>query len=207
MRLRHKKWTSSVLEENKDIVIPLKGITSKSLESFTDIEIGCGLGGFLKDLVLLNPDKRYLGIEVNINAFASLVKKMKDIKEKDNFSVINAPFERVIPYLKSSSIDNIYINFPDPWIKKRQYQRRLSYPYFLKEYYRILKPGGKIFFRTDNLDLFSASISYFMLTPLFDLTISYPFYSEKVDYLPSTEYERKFREKGVSISLITGIKK
>ena len=103
--------------------------------------------------------------------------------------------------------NNIYINFPDPWIKKRQYQRRLSYPYFLKEYYRILKPGGKIFFRTDNLDLFNASISYFMLTPLFDLTISYPFYSEKVDYLPSTEYERKFREKGVSISLITGIKK
>ena len=77
----------------------------------------------------------------------------------------------------------------------------------LKEYYRLLKKGGKLYFRTDNAELFTDSVNYFKEVDLYDIEVIEPFFSENVDYLPPTEYERKFREKGVDIHLLIATKR
>lgn len=208
MRLRHKKWTDKVLDENKDIGLYLEDTNQDTFKSIDYLEIGSGLGQFLLSLATNNPNKNCLGVEINKNAFASALKKASTYKEEaKNFKFINSSIDKLLPLIDDKSIENIYINFPDPWPKKRQQRRRLSYGTYLKEYHRILKDDGRLYFRTDNIDLFNDSIEYFKDSDLFSFQIIQPFLSENVDYLPASEYEKKFREKGVMINLLIASKK
>lgn len=203
MRLRHRKWSNDVLLDNKDIARNLEDFSPESIATFDNLEIGSGCGGFLLEVCKLHPEEKYLGVEINRNAFAIAVKKASEVKEeRQNFLLLNAPIERIFPLIQDHQLNNIYLNFSDPWPKKRQMHRRLSYPTRLKEYLRILKEDGTLYFRTDNASLFEDTIEYFKEVDLYDFTIIEPFYSEKVDYLPPTEYETKFREKGVDIHLL-----
>lgn len=207
MRLRHRSWTKEVLEGNKDISRSFAELKEDSLKEFDHLEIGCGLGGFLLSLSKEDPSGKYLGVEVSLNAFAAAVKKASAVKkDQKNFLIVHAPIERLFPYLPTGRLEAIYINFPDPWPKKRQVHRRLSSPKLLKEYHRLLKRGGKIYFRTDNAPLFEDSTESFVDSGLFKVETVVPFLSETVDFLPSTEYERKFREKGLPIHLLIATK-
>ena len=203
MRLRHKKWTDSVLNENKDISSFLEELDLEKLNKSNSIEVGCGLGGFILSLIKDNPNKFFLGVEINKNAFASCVKKLSSIKEEyTNFYIVNSPIEKLFEKLNDNQFDNIYINFPDPWPRKREHKRRLTYPTRLTEYNRILKKEGTIYFRSDNIDLFNDSVEYFKQSKLFDIKIISPFYVEKESIIPTTEYEQKFRSLGVKINLL-----
>lgn len=207
MRLRHKKWQDRVLGENRDIGKDLSTFDPESVKNYSRLEIGSGCGGFLIDRAKKNPDKNFLGVEINQTAFAIAVKKASDEKEKvKNFTFLNSPIERIFPLIGDGQLDAIFINFPDPWPKKRQRKRRLSYPDRLKEYYRRLKQGGKIYFRTDNASLFADSVGYFKTVELYSLQIIEPFEVEKQDVLSPTEYETKFRTKGVPIHLLIATK-
>jgi tRNA (guanine-N7-)-methyltransferase len=208
MRLRHRKWADEVLEANKDIARNLSDFDSESIPTFDNLEIGSGQGGFLLEVSKLKPQERYLGVEINRNAFALAVKHLANVKEDhSNFLILNAPIERVFPLMKEEQLNCIYLNFSDPWPKKKQHHRRLTYPTLQKEYHRILKKDGVLYFRTDNVDLFHDSVEYFQETGLFDIQIIEPFYSENVDYLPPTEYEKKFRAQGVEIHVLIAHKK
>ena len=208
MRLRHRSWSDRIVSENKDLGIRLEDLSEESLKGFDRLEIGSGLGGFLLACSERFPESRILGVEVAYNAFATALKKLSPHKDRQkNFLLVNAPIEKIFPYLPGDCLDAIYINFPDPWPKKRQQHRRLSSIPLQHEYYRLLKSGGKLYFRTDNVALFEDSVAYFQKCGLFDIETISPFYSEKVDFLPSTEYERKFRSLGVDIHLIIATKK
>lgn len=208
MRLRHKKWADQLLKENSDISANIVDLDKTIISSFTSLEIGCGCGMFLLSLAMENKNEKYLGVEVNKNAFAIAVKKASSVKdETDNFYFVQSPIEKLFEFFLDMQLNNIYINFPDPWPKVRQQHRRLTYPDKLKEYYRILKDDGKIYFRTDNKFLFSDSVAYFKSSDLYDIEIIEPFYSENVSYLPSTEYEKKFRDLNVDIHLLIASKK
>jgi tRNA (guanine-N7-)-methyltransferase len=207
-RLRHRKWTDDVLSANKDIGKDLSTFGEADLSQYSNLEIGCGEGGFLLRISKAHPEERYLGIEIDKNAFAMAVKHGSEVKkEQTNFLLLNAPVERIMSVFKDKQFQNIYINFPDPWPKKKQQKRRLSYPTNLKDYVRILKDDGTIYFRTDNDNLFLDSIGYFNSTDAYDIQVLNPFFSEKYDFLPTTEYETKFRAKGMPIHLIIARKK
>ena len=210
MRLRHRKWTDRVLNENTDIGKNLNDLyaSKEVLKEYKNLEIGCGLAGFILELSRRHPETNYLGVEINKNAFATAVKKGSAVKDtQKNFLLVNAPIERLFPLFDENQFDNLYLNFSDPWPKKHQHHRRLTYPTFQKEYLRILKDGGTLYFRTDNSELFQDSVGYFKEAGLFDFEVIEPFYSENVDYLPPTEYETKFREKGFDIHLLIAHKK
>ena len=148
MRLRHKKWQDRVLTENQDIGKDLSSFDPESVKDYQRLEIGSGCGGFLLDMAKKQPEKQFLGVEINQTAFAIAVKKASGEKEEaKNFTFLNSPIERIFPLVQDEQLESIFINFPDPWPKKRQRKRRLSYPDRLKEYYRRLKKGGKIYFR------------------------------------------------------------
>ena len=203
MRLRHRQWADQVLEENKDIARNLSDFDPEQIKTFKNLEIGSGCGGFILELAKRNPENNYLGVEINRNAFALAVKKAAEVKkEQKNFFLLNAPIERIFPLIEDHQLDNLYLNFSDPWPKKKQKHRRLTYPTRLREYIRILSEDGTLYFRSDNIDLINDSLEYYNEVGLYDIEIIQPFYSEQVDYLPPTEYETKFREKGVQINLL-----
>ena len=208
MRLRHKKWTDKVLSENKDISSFLEEVDLNKLNKANSIEIGCGLGGFILSLTKDNKDKFFLGVEINKNAFASCVKKLSSIKDEySNFYIVNSPIEKLFEKLRDNQFDNIYINFPDPWPRKREHKRRLTYPTRLTEYNRILNKEGTIYFRSDNVALFNDSVEYFNKSNLFNIKVISPFIVEKENIIPTTEYEQKFRAQNININLLIEKKK
>jgi len=210
MRLRHRKWTEPVLKAHKDIGMDLTEADPSFLKTFPNVEIGAGEGGFLLALSQEHPDERFLGVEINRNAFAMAVKHGAEAVEKGqakNFFFLQAPIQRIFSLFPDASLDHLYINFPDPWPKKKHHRRRLSYPPYLKEYYRMLKPGGVLYFRTDNSELFEDSQGYFQEDGEFDVEVVSPFDSTLNPILPTTEYETKFRARGVTIHLLIARKK
>ena len=102
-----------------------------------------------------------------------------------------------------NSVDAIYINFCDPWGKKGYAKRRLTHIGFLDMYSRILIPGGKIHFKTDNRELFDFSLEQVEISK-FDL--EYKTYDLHASDMNSqnieTEYERNFTEKGFKINML-----
>ena len=208
MRLRHKKWTDRVLNENLDIANNLENINLEKIKKCNNLEIGCGQGGFLLEMSKNNPNDFFLGVEINRNAFAMAVKHASAVKEEiKNFYIVNSPIEKLFELFNNQQMQNIYINFPDPWPRKKEHRRRLSYIDKLNEYNKFLAKGGNIYFRTDNVDLFNDSTNYFKECNLFKIKIISPFYSEKVNYLSTTEYEQKFLGLGININLIIATKK
>ena len=97
-------------------------------------------------------------------------------------------------------IDRIYINFCDPWPKKRHAKRRLTHTRFLEMYREILKPDGEIFFKTDNRGLFDYSLEQFSAENMILRDVTNNLHENEPPDNIRTEYETKFSEQGVSIN-------
>lgn len=113
------------------------------------LELGCGKGEYTVGLAKNFPEKNYLGIDIKgarIWAGAS-----QALEEK----LINVGFLRIrIDWIEmcfnSNEVDEIWITFPDPQIKKNRTTKRLTHPIFLKKYNNILKLNSKIHLKTDS---------------------------------------------------------
>lgn len=113
------------------------------------IEIGPGRGDFLFHLAENNPDKTIYGIEIKSLRFDKLIKR-RDKRNLKNIKLILADAAAAIPELfPDESVEEIYVNFPDPWPKRRHSKNRLLQAPFLNECARVLKPNGTLLFTTD----------------------------------------------------------
>ena len=103
--------------------------------------------------------------------------------------------------LKDESVNTLFLNFSDPWPKKRHTKRRLTANSYLDSYYRILKKGGKLIFKTDNSDLFAFSVENMEVSEFKVVSIDNN-YDGKDPFDVQTEYELSFRDEGTSIHRI-----
>lgn len=113
------------------------------------LDIGCGKGHFLADMASKNPDKNFLAIEIYKKGLRNTKKKIQT-RELTNVRII--PFEAhfiLSNCFHSGEISEIYINFPDPWPKKKHWKRRLINPQFIKILYPLLEEKGRINIATD----------------------------------------------------------
>ncbi len=122
------------------------------------IEIGFGNGVYISNLAKLFPDKNFLGIEVSGESIKKLVKRIRKENLKNVYCVKMDAYWFFYLFLDDNSVDQIYINFPDPWPKKRHAERRLTKIENLYLFSKKLKPNGFIQFKTDDLDLFNYTI-------------------------------------------------
>ena len=97
-------------------------------------------------------------------------------------------------------VDRFFLNFCDPWPKKRHYKRRLTYRGFLEKYRHLLKQGGELHFKTDNRPLFDFSLKEFEAAELPVRDVSYDLHAENRPDNIMTEYERKFSGFGEKIN-------
>lgn len=100
---------------------------------------------------------------------------------------------------KKDKVDRIYINFCNPWPKPRHNKKRLTYPTQLEKYKIFLKKGGEIYFKTDDENLFNASIKYFEQEGFEIISKTYDLHKEPIweDNI-ETEHEKMFEEQGIT---------
>ena len=194
MRTKFKAWAEPFINEHPEVMCPFD-----ALNSFKDyyLEIGSGKGQFLLEMAKKYPDIIFIGVEMNITCAGFTAKKLVE-NEIKNATLVRANAQVRTPTIKDDSVEGIFLNFSDPWPKKRHAKRRLTSNNFLLEYYRILKHGAKLIFKTDNLDLFNYSLEMIQESP-FKLVEANFSYDGKAEFDAMTEYEENFRELGQPI--------
>ncbi|MFP4929043.1 tRNA (guanosine(46)-N7)-methyltransferase TrmB, partial [Staphylococcus pseudintermedius] len=200
MRMRNKPWAESYLTEHNDIV-DLEAVHAHQVSEWFErqqpihIEVGSGMGKFITTLAQQNPHINYVAIERDKNVMIRVLDKVREhnltnIKLLCNDAVI------LTDYFRQGEVDRIYLNFSDPWPKKRHAKRRLTYRSFLALYQQILREDGELHFKTDNRGLFAYSLESMSQFGMYFTKINLNLHQEdEGDNIP-TEYEHKFAEKG-----------
>ncbi len=202
MRIRTKKWSRPYLVKNSDKYLSKDNIEEELLKNALEherifLEIGTGKGDFIVKLAKENPDIFFIGVEKNVTVAAIALRKVIN-EELDNVLIAIYDIEKLFPSLEDGKFERIYLNFSDPWPKKRHEKRRLTYPTFIKEYYRLLKDDGKVCLKTDNLNFFTYSLGNFR-TYKWKIPYTSYTYNGKAELDAPTEYEINFRKDGIKI--------
>ena len=199
MRLRKIKGATDRINLSNYIVKDYKEYKGKFKTLFNNdnpihVEIGMGKGNFIIGKALANPDINFIGIEKFDSVLVRAVEKVDELN-LPNLKLIMMDAKELNEVF-DKEIDTLYLNFSDPWPKKRHALRRLTSITFLKEYDNIFKSKKTIIQKTDNRKLFEYSLMSFVDYGYKIEEISLDLYKDEiVDNIP-TEYEIKYRDKG-----------
>lgn len=169
------------------------------------LEIGMGKGNFLLGMCLNHPNINYIGVEKYSSVICSAIKKINEY-ELDNLKILNIDIMNIPQYLYGK-IKTIYLNFSDPWPKKRNTKRRLTSENFLKLYDNLFKDEKHIILKTDNDDFYEFSKESLLSYGYKIINETYDLHNSDITDSPKTEYEEKFSSQGVKIKYIEVIKK
>src|SRR5699024_8082086 len=159
------------------------------------IEIGTGMGTFITELAKRNPDKNYVGIELDKKVMIREHEKVQEL-ELANVRLVLLDANAIKEYFSEGEVDRIYRNFSDTWQKKSHEQQRLTFRSCLDQYRQTMKPDGELHVKTDNRGLFEYSlISLNRFGMDFHEVILDLHETEPEDNI-RTEYEEKFSAKG-----------
>ena len=214
MRIRFKPWARPELEASEfyiDNPEEYKGVWKKLFNNNNPIylELGCGKGGFISQLAVYNPDINFIAIDL-VDAMLGLAKRNIEEQYKlanreiDNIYITRYDIERINNILsKEDKIERIYINFCNPWPRGKHKKRRLTHTRQLEQYKEFLAEGAKIYFKTDDDELFNESSTYFKESGFkiekytYDLETDINFW-ENIE----TEHEKMFKEEGIKIKAL-----
>lgn len=209
MRMRKKKNLEPRLERCEDVTIQnpeeLRGqwLTLKPDARKICLEIGCGKGRFITTLAGQNPDILYVALEREKGAIVMAMEKVK-AQELSNVRFIIGDAAELCNYFADAEIDDIYVNFCDPWTKRHREKRRLTHRNFLALYRRIMKPSGHFYFKTDNVELFDFSEAELPDFGMELLTVTRDLHATDIPNI-MTEYEERFSSQGVKINYIEAV--
>lgn len=118
------------------------------------LEIGCGEADYTVEMAKLFPDRNFVGIDFKGARIYLGARRALD-EEINNAAFLWIRAEFLPEFFKTKKIEEIFITFPEPHIKRRSENRRLISPKFLNVYRQILIPGGHIHLKTDDDFLFN----------------------------------------------------
>lgn len=198
MRLRNVKNAREIVSNHNLVVTKNPFDNSKPLH----IEIGTGKGDFIISKAKLHPEINFIGIEKYESVLIRALNKVEDIPENLRFMCFDAI--KITDYF-NNNVDQIYLNFSDPWPKKKHSKRRLTSPNFLDLYNQISKDNINIKMKTDNKGLFAYSLETLNNNNFHfnEVNLDLP-----IDFEDNvvTEYENKFRTQGVTINYLDATK-
>ena len=201
MRTKYKQWAVDYVDEHPEMALAKFDINDKFFQEKPVIfEVGSGKGDFIAAISLAHPEYNYLAIE-RVKTVAGIMCKKLVEQGNQNVRVFPWNVELLFEEIKEGFVHSIYVNHADPWPKARHEKRRLTFITFLEQYYRILRKGGRLYFKTDNDGLYEYTKEEIKLTKFKIVSDeeNYQFDSE-TDFI--TEYENKFRSVGKSIHRI-----
>ena len=162
------------------------------------VEVGCGKGKFTAETAQANPDVLLIAVERCREAMVVAMEKAQAMGLSNVF-FIDMDVANLEEIFASGEMDRLFINFPDPWPRKKNAKRRLTHRAFLDKYCRIVAEGGEIHFKTDNADLFAFSLEEFAACGLQVNNLTRNLHENGVVGI-MTGYEEKFHALGTPIN-------
>ena len=209
MRLRNVKNAINIVNESNYVIKNPEEYIGNYKKIFNNdnpinIEIGMGKGDFIIGMSKKYPNINFIGIEKYESV---MVRAIEKINEEDipNLKLIRMDAINIDSIFKKE-IDTIYLNFSDPWPKKRHAKRRLTSDIFLEKYDKIFKKEPHIIQKTDNTSLFAYSIKSLVDNGYKFNRVSLDLKEEKDIDNVITEYENKFMSMGVKINYLDAYK-
>ena len=162
------------------------------------VEVGCGKGKFTAETAAANPDVLLIAVERCREAVVVAMEKAKSMGLTNVFYIDMdvANIEEIFEY---AEIDRLFINFPDPWPRKKNAKRRLTHRTFLDKYCRVVRETGEIHFKTDNAPLFEYSLEEFEACGLQVNALTRDLHANGIVGI-MTGYEEKFHSLGTPIN-------
>lgn len=203
MRMRYKPWAEDYLKKEPNIV-DIDGSHAGRISEWFDndqpiyIEVGSGMGQFITTLAAKHPEINFISMEREKSVMIKVLDKVIE-QGLTNIKLICNDAIELNDYFKDGEISRLYLNFSDPWPKKRHTKRRLTYQTYLALYKQVLKDDGEIHFKTDNRGLFAYSLESMSQFGMYFTKINLNLHEEDDEENIETEYERKFSDKGSRI--------
>lgn len=167
------------------------------------LEIGAGKGGFACGMAQKHTDVLYLAMERVSDCVVLGAERAKADGVTDNLRFIVDTADNLMAIFAKGSVDALFLNFSDPWSKKGYAKRRLTHRRYLSVYFNLLKDGGKLRFKTDNVGLFDFSLEEIEAMGLkCDVVTRDLHASEYAEGNIMTEYETAFSSAGVKINML-----
>jgi len=163
-------------------------------------EIGCGKGSFAVGMAQRYPEVNVIAVEKVADVIMLAMEKAQAAGVDNLVFILGDAFD-VSNSFADGELDGIYLNFSDPWPKKRHTKRRLTAPGFLKLYERILSDDAVIEMKTDNDGLFDYSLESFEVCGYEVSQVNRDIHANgEMENNVMTEYERNFHSKGKNIN-------
>ena len=201
MRVRNRKGAGELLANHPQYVISNpEECRGKWSEIFGNdhpihIEVGSGKGAFITGMARQHPDINYIGIDIQLSVLSYALDKVL-AAGVPNVKLLRVDGSSLTNYFAPAEISRLYLNFSDPWPKKRHEKRRLTYKTFLETYQEILPEKGEIHFKTDNRGLFEYSLASFSQYGMTLQQVWLDLHASDFEGNVMTEYEEKFSNKG-----------
>ncbi|RTE06998.1 tRNA (guanosine(46)-N7)-methyltransferase TrmB [Paenibacillus whitsoniae] len=218
MRLRGRKGIREDIERQKELVVlNAKDYKGKWAELFGNdnpihAELGMGKGRFISEMSRKYPHINFIGVDMYDELIRKASEKARaahgleegedgdNLIEISNLRLMLFNIEKIEEAFAPGELERVYLNFSDPWPKKKHARRRLTHPGFVEKYQQILNEKGEIHFKTDSVSLFEFSLNSFADMGLRMRNISLNLHSDGFhpDHV-MTEYETKFAGQGMPI--------
>lgn len=212
MRLRRRAGTMEALLQQPDLYVEdAKAFKGRWHEFFGNkqplhVELGMGKGRFISGMCARHPEWNFIGIDMKEELLMQASDKARAAWQEvaqlapPNLALTLFNIEYVLDLFEQGEVSRIYLNFSDPWPKRRHARRRLTHPEFLQKYASILRPDGEIHLKTDGAGLFEFSLNSFCESGYGLRNISLNLHKEgpHPDHI-MTEYEAKFHDRGQPI--------
>ncbi len=169
------------------------------------LELACGRGEYTVDLARQYPLRNFIGVDVK----GARIWKGASIAQQEglhNAAFLRSRIEAIQHFFSPEEVAEIWITFPDPFLKKGKCNRRLTAPRFLQAYRQLLATDGCIHLKTDSRELYEWSLT--TLSAQKAIQIEYHDHDIYAKPLPipelatETYYEKMHRDLGKTITYI-----
>jgi tRNA (guanine-N7-)-methyltransferase len=160
------------------------------------VDLGFGRGELLLDLAGAEPQSAFLGVEYSHKRVLKLARRLARTKLR-NLRLVCARAEAIVEdRLPEGFVHAFWINFPDPWPKKRHHRRRLIQPGFVAQLARRLEPGGALHVATDHPGYAEAIAEVLEAEPLLENLHAPAAWRDEPPVRCATAYELEWRAQG-----------
>jgi tRNA (guanine-N7-)-methyltransferase len=211
---RSKLQKFQVIGERQNVVEPgkenFKQLKGRWAEDFFGnnheiiLEIGCGKGDYTVGLANLFPNKNFIGVDIK----GARLWKGSSLAEENgltNVGFLRTFIEEITEHFADNEVSELWVTFPDPRPRLGEEKKRLTSPRFMNMYKQMVKPGGIIHFKTDNLELFDYTLEILQRNEEKNLLFTRDLYTSDLEHHTlgiQTTYERKFLGEGLPIKYL-----